>query len=174
MFSAPAASVQNLIEESGLQVFSYRPGRAVVVLMVVQYVDGDLGPYNELGITVMVKPAAPAGACGQPPWSLAPCALFHRWIVDSAISLEAGQRIWGFPKIIGDFELRNSNTFCATVFADDQMVVDIEYFAGLRVPTGLTRPSKTRQSYTHDQGTPAKFCGERSQQASAHASEERG
>ena len=44
-----------MIDYSGLRVCQYRPGRAVVVLMLMRYIDGDLGQYLEYG-TSMVNP----------------------------------------------------------------------------------------------------------------------
>ena len=56
MFSVEADAAQRLIDYSGLQVCRFRPGRAVVTLMLARYIDGDLGRYNEFGTCVMVNP----------------------------------------------------------------------------------------------------------------------
>jgi hypothetical protein len=56
MFSVDADAAQRMIDHSGLQVCRYRPNRAVVVLMLMHYVDGDLGEYLEYGTNVMVNP----------------------------------------------------------------------------------------------------------------------
>ena len=56
MFSVPADAAQKLIDYSGLRVCQFRPGRAVVNLMLARYLDGDLGRYNEFGTCVMVNP----------------------------------------------------------------------------------------------------------------------
>ena len=56
MFSVDADAAQHLIEYSGLRVCRYLPGRAVVVLMLMHYIDGDLGQYYEFGTSVMVNP----------------------------------------------------------------------------------------------------------------------
>ena len=47
MFSVSAEAAQQLIDYSGLDVCQFRPGRAVVTLMLARYMDGDLGRYNE-------------------------------------------------------------------------------------------------------------------------------
>ena len=49
MFSVDADAAQRLIDYSGLQVCRYLPGRAIVVLMLMHYIDGDLGQYYEFG-----------------------------------------------------------------------------------------------------------------------------
>ena len=56
MFSVNADAAQRMIDYSGLHVCQYRPGRAVVVLMLMHYIDGDLGQYYEYGTNVMVNP----------------------------------------------------------------------------------------------------------------------
>ena len=45
MFSVDADAAQRMIDYSGLQVCRYLPGRAIVVLMLMHYIDGDLGQY---------------------------------------------------------------------------------------------------------------------------------
>ena len=56
MFSVDAEAAQRMIDYSGLRVCRYRPGRAMVVLMLMHYIDGDLGQYYEYGTNVMVNP----------------------------------------------------------------------------------------------------------------------
>jgi hypothetical protein len=45
MFSVDADAAQQLIDYGGLRVCRYLPGRAMVILMLVHYTDGDLGQY---------------------------------------------------------------------------------------------------------------------------------
>src|SRR5208283_5248186 len=56
MFSVDADAAQHLIDYSGLQVCRYLPGRAVVVLTFMHYIDGDLQQYHEYNTSVMVNP----------------------------------------------------------------------------------------------------------------------
>ena len=56
MFSVSADAAQHMIDYSGLRVCRFRPGRAVVTLMLARYTDGDLGQYHEFGTCVMVNP----------------------------------------------------------------------------------------------------------------------
>jgi|ERR1700682_1116201 len=56
MFSVDADAAQQMIDYSGLQVCRYRRDRAVVVLVHMHYVDGDLGQYHEFGTNVQVNP----------------------------------------------------------------------------------------------------------------------
>lgn len=56
MFSVPADPAQRLIDYSGLRVCEYLPGKAIVMQILVRYVDGDLGRYHEYGTAIMVNP----------------------------------------------------------------------------------------------------------------------
>ena len=109
MFSVPADAAQRLIDYSGLEVCRFRPGRAVVTLILARYLDGDLGRYHEFGTCVMVNPV---GSQRHGVRALADAAAFvHHLPVDQAFTLEAGRTIWGFPKIMADFAVRDANPF---------------------------------------------------------------
>ena len=95
MFSVDADAAQRMIDYSGLQVCRYRPGRAIVVLMLMHYVDGDLGEYHEYGTNVMVNPPdrmpQASGRCSRG-------AFVHHLPVDQAFTLEAGTDDLGLPE----------------------------------------------------------------------------
>ena len=122
-----------MIDYSGLQVCRYLPGRAVVVLMLMHYVDGDLGQYYEYGTNVMVNPpgsTAPAG-----PRALQSAGAFiHHLPVDQAFTLEAGRKIWGYPKVMADFTIRDGHQFGFDVTIDGQLAVGMEFRPGLPIP----------------------------------------
>src|ERR1700747_1557851 len=101
MFSVDADAAQRMIDYSGLQVCRYLPGRAIVVLMLMHYIDGDLGQYYEYGITVMDNP--PESPPPGPRALGAAVACIHPLPVDQPFTLEAGTKIWGYPKVMADF-----------------------------------------------------------------------
>lgn len=149
MFSVPADAAQRLIDYSGLQVCRFRPGRAVVTLMLARYHDGDLGRYHEFGTCVMVNPPG-SQATGMR--ALAGAAAFiHHLPVDQSFTLEAGRTIWGFPKIMADFEVRDSNPFSFTVSESGALIAGIEFGRGLPVPTLRSKP-QVLQTYSHADG----------------------
>ena len=85
MFSVDADAAQRLIDYSGLRVCRYLPGRAIVVLTFMHYIDGDLDQYHEFNTSVMVNPpgstrAGPA-PCSPPAPSPTTCPLTRnsRW-----------------------------------------------------------------------------------------------
>jgi hypothetical protein len=151
MFAVSADAAQRLIDYSGLRVCEYRPGRAVVNLMLARYIDGDLGAYHEFGTAVMVNPPGSAARGWR---ALASAGAFiHHLPVDQAFTLEAGRRIWGFPKIMADFTIREGNKFGFDVSVDGAHIATIEFGRGVPVPSMFTSRPQTLKAYSHTDGT---------------------
>ncbi len=150
MFSVAADAAQRLIDYSGLRVCQYRPGRAVVNLMLARYIDGDLGQYHEFGTAVMVSPPK-SDARG---WrALASAGAFiHHLPVDQEFTLEAGRTIWGFPKIMADFAVREGKQFGFDVAAGGAHIATIEFGRGLGVPALFTARPRVLRAYSHLDG----------------------
>lgn len=150
MFSVPAAAAQQMIDYSGLRVCEYLPGRAVTMLMLVRYIDGDLGQYHEFGTAVMVNPP---GSTARGPRALASAAAFiHHLPVNQSFTLEAGQRIWGFPKIMADFNTRETSKFDFDVSENGKLIAGIEFGKGLPLPSSLTSKPQVLKTYSHRDG----------------------
>lgn len=132
MFSVDAKAAQRLIDYSGLQIFEYLPGRAILAQLLVRYIDGDLGKYHEYGTAFLVnKPDTTAKGIR----AMAGAANFiHHLPVDQEFTLEAGRTIWGYPKIMADFNIRDGRTFGFDVSADGHLIAGIEFRPGLPHP----------------------------------------
>ena len=151
MFSVPADAAQRLIDYSGLEVCQYRPGHAMVNLMLARYIDGDLGQYNEFGTCVMVNPP---GSHARGPRALGDAAAFiHHLPVDQSFTLEAGRRIWGFPKIMADFTIRDGRQFGFDVSVESTLIAAIEFSPGLPVPSVFKSRPQVLKTYTYADGT---------------------
>jgi hypothetical protein len=148
MFSVDADAAQQMIDYSGLRVCRYLPGRAIVVLMLMHYVDGDLGEYYEYGTNVMVNP--PGSNASGPRALQSAGAFIHHLPVDQPFTLEAGTTIWGFPKVMADFTIRDGRQFGFDVSIDGQLVVGMEFRPGLAIP--MTPGTQTQRSYSHRDG----------------------
>src|ERR1700742_3676168 len=148
MFSVDADAAQHLIDYSGLQVCRYLPGRAIVILMLMHYIDGDLGQYHEFGTSVMVNP--PGSNAGGPRALGSAGAFIHHLPVDQEFTLEAGTKIWGYPKVMADFNVRGGRRFAFDCTVDGQMVIDMEFRRGL--PIRLTPRQQAQRSYSHRDG----------------------
>lgn len=157
MFSVNADAAQRMIDYSGLQVCQYRPGRAVVILMLMRYLDGDLGRYLEYGTNVMVNPPGTPSSRSTGMRALQSAAAFiHHLPVDQAFTLEAGRTIWGYPKVMADFTVRDGRQFGFDVSIDGKLAVGMEFQPGLRVPS---RP-QVHPTYSHLNGVTRETAGE--------------
>jgi hypothetical protein len=150
MFSVDADAAQRMIDYSGLQVCSFRSGRAVLVLMLMHYIDGDLGQYYEYGTNVMVNPPG-SNASGLRALQTAG-AFIHHLPVDQAFTLEAGTTIWGYPKVMADFTVRDGRQFGFDLSIDGQLALGMEFRPGLPVPSALTSRTQSQRSYSYRDG----------------------
>ena len=152
MFSVDADAAQHLIDYSGLRVCRYLPGRAIVVLMLMHYIDGDLGQYYEFGTSVMVNPpGAPSESKRAGLRALQSAGAFiHHLPVDQAFTLEAGTKIWGYPKVMADFTIREGRQFGFDCVIDGQLVIGMDFRPGL--PIRLTPRQQAQRSYSHRDG----------------------
>lgn len=148
MFSVDADAAQQMIDYSGLQVCRYLPGRAIVVLMLMHYIDGDLGQYHEFGTSVMVNP--PGSKASGPGALQSAGAFIHHLPVDQAFTLEAGTKIWGYPKVMGDFTVTEGRHFGFDLSIDGQPVIGMDFRRGL--PFRLTPRRQEQRTYSHRDG----------------------
>ena len=150
MFSVPADAAQHMIDYSGLRVCRFRPGRAVVNLMLARYIDGDLGRYHEFGTCVMVNPP---GSHSSGLKALGAAAAFiHHLPVDQSFTMEAGRTIWGFPKIMAEFTIHDSDPFGFTVSENGQLIAKMEFGRALPIPSLRSKP-QVLKTYTFADGT---------------------
>jgi hypothetical protein len=158
MFSVKADAAQQMIDYSGLKVCQFLPGRAVVVLMLMHYIDGDLGQYLEYGTNVMVNPP---GSNASGPKALRDAGAFiHHLPVDQPFTLEAGTKIWGYPKVMADFTVRDGKPFSFDVTIDGQFAVGMDFSPGLPMPAALTSRPQSNPTYSYRDGVLRKTVGE--------------
>lgn len=156
MFSVPAARAQAMVDYSGLEVLPYRPGRTIVGLVFVRYVDGDLGPYDEFGVCVLVRRhdrPARRTTLGDLRSLLRGDAgvLIHRLPVSGEFTMAAGRQIWGFPKTLAEFETELDGPAARVVVRqDDRLVADLRVRPGLPLPAPGGRLALT--AYSHLDG----------------------
>lgn len=129
MFAVDADATQRMIDYSGLQVYRPVPGRAIVTLIMTHFIDSDLGAYHEYSTCVSVNPPG-----AKPGLRSLQTAFVHHMFVDQAFTLEAGRTIWGFPKVMADYTIRDEDQFSFEARLDGQLVIGMEFSAGLKVP----------------------------------------
>jgi Acetoacetate decarboxylase (ADC) len=148
MFSVDADAAQRIIDYPGLQVCRYLPGRTVVVLTFMHYIDGDLDEYREFNTSFMLNPP---GSTASGLRALRSAGAFtHHMPVDQEFTLEAGTKIWGYPKVMADFTVREGRRFGFDCTVDGQLVVGMEFRRGL--PFRLTPRTQSQRSYSYRAG----------------------
>jgi hypothetical protein len=141
MFSAPASATQRMIDYSGLSVLEHLPRRAVVGLVFVRYVDGDLGRYHELAVVVLVrKHDDPTGSTRLSRLRAVATGsvdlLVHRLPVDGEFTMAAGRAIWGLPKELADFDVDLTGPHKRVALRQgDRLAVSLSVHNGLPVPS---------------------------------------
>ena len=98
----------------------------------MHYVDTDLGQYLEYGTNVMVNPPG-SDAAGFSRALQSAVAFVHHLPVDQAFTLEAGRTIWGYPKVMADFTVRDGRQFEVDVSIGGQFAVGMDFQQGLPI-----------------------------------------
>lgn len=140
-FTASSAAVRAAIAQRGtadLQPLEVRRGRALCMLVFVDYRDGDLGPYNEFGVCFLMQAPGESASPMRAMRSLGSGdahALIHELPVDGEFTMAAGRGIWGFPKVLGDFEVdHDSAVKHGKVSIGGKLIADLTVGRGIPVP----------------------------------------
>ncbi|SEG67174.1 Acetoacetate decarboxylase (ADC) [Nonomuraea solani] len=145
-----ADAARAVIAYSGLDVTEVLPGKAVCVLMFVDYRDGDLDTYHEFGMAFLVRPPGSTGASGLA--DLKQAGVFIHWLpVDQSFTLEAGRTLWGFPKELAHIDLRLGSPYKRCVLRKDgRLVLDMLIKPGAPMPGAAAMTPL--DAYTHRDG----------------------
>jgi hypothetical protein len=108
-FLAPPDRASELLVSPGLAPVLQEDGRAVVDLYCIEYRRTDIGPYNEVGLTVR------ATAPGDP----APASYVVHLPVTTAVACLAGREIWGYNKFVAAIDVRSEGKTFSTVLRDE-------------------------------------------------------
>ena len=142
-----------------MQVCRYLPGRAIVVLMLMRYVDGDLGQYYEYGTNVMVNP--PGSNASGPRALQSAGAFIHHLPVDQAFTLEAGTDDLGLPE--GDGRLHGSRRDVSSGSTSASTASSWSAWnsaPALPIPSTFTSRTQVHPSYSYRDGVTARNRGE--------------
>lgn len=112
---------------------------AMLTLVFVDYRDTDLGSYHEVGTCFIVRG----------PGDASPGVYIHRLPVDQAFTMEAGRRLWGFPKWLTTSELTIDGPTASCHLMDGADHVLTASCRGLPVPLPGTK-ELTMTAWSHD------------------------
>ncbi|MEU8317068.1 acetoacetate decarboxylase family protein [Nonomuraea sp. NPDC048881] len=147
-YAVRADAARAVIAYSGLDVAEVFPGKAVCVLVFVDYRNGDLDTYHEFGMAFLIRRPGAAGSVGL--GDLRGAGVFVHWLpVDQRFTLEAGRTIWGFPKELADIELRLGSPYKRCVLRKDgRLVLDLLIRPGVPAPAAMA----PLDAFTHLEG----------------------
>ena len=154
-FLVSSRVAQHLVPDA-FEVVELLPGRAPLAIAVIDYRDNDLGDYDEVSLTLFVRPK---GAPPTLPWIGAWLDLLRGKLgtyiwklpVNQEFTCEAGRSIWGFPKTVESIEItRESGSVRCRLAMDGAHVLT------LSVPHGGSRalPDQDTVTYTLIEGIP--------------------
>jgi hypothetical protein len=129
-----------LLGGSGLQAVLQEDGKAVVQLYCIEYRKTDIGPYNEVGLTVLAQ------APGDP----VPANFVVDLPVTTAEANRAGREIWGYNKFVASIKVEKRGKAFSTVLCDAQNGL-IGAFEGVRGPS-VPAPPEDILTFTIHQG----------------------
>ncbi len=126
-FLVASAPASQLLEGAGLQPVLQEDGKAIVDLFCIEYRKTDIGPYNEVGLTVRAKgPSDPIAA-----------NYVVHLPVTTAVANRAGREIWGYNKFVAAIDVRSAGKTFTTVLRDidGELIGSLEGVRGMSVPT---------------------------------------
>ncbi|HSU98562.1 MAG TPA: acetoacetate decarboxylase family protein [Roseiarcus sp.] len=129
-FLAPPDQASGLLAGVGLQPVLQEDGRAMVDLYCIEYRKTDIGPYNEVGLTIR------ATAPGDP----IPASYVLNLPVNTAIACRAGREIWGYNKFVAAIDVESEGKAFSTVLRDAgrEIIGALEGTRGASVPAPPT------------------------------------
>jgi hypothetical protein len=111
---------------TGLRAVPQEDGKAVIVLYCIEYRKTDLGPYNEVGLTVL------SAAPGDP----IPAIYVLNLPVTTVAATHAGREIWGYNKFVTPIDVNSDGKKFSTIFRDpnNEMIGTLEGRRGPSIP----------------------------------------
>jgi hypothetical protein len=114
------------VKGTNLQVIPQEDGKAVVKLFCIEYRKTDLGPYNEVGLTVLTTT----------PSELIPADYVLNLPVTTELANRAGREIWGYNKFLATINVNSDSKKFSTFLHDteNEMIGALEGSRSASVP----------------------------------------
>ncbi|WP_436792917.1 acetoacetate decarboxylase family protein [Actinospongicola halichondriae] len=133
VYTVPAEVAATMIDDSAFEVDADVHGAASVVVGFVDYVDNDLGDYDEVMLAVMAKTTV-GGEQGTFIWRLP---------VNQEFTREAGVRMLGLPKTVEDIVIERDETSVTCTLRSNGALVLRQRFPLLAEVEPVPMPSPT-------------------------------
>ncbi len=132
-FAVSPTAAAAVLAEADLQPKRFAGGMAIASIAAVEYVDGDLGPYHEVALSLLCEHPVPGGN--------GPFGAFIRQLpVNQEFTCAVGRGIWGFPKEVTDIDIDflPGGAAAAELRYHGQMAMRLSVGKGISMPS---RPS---------------------------------
>ena len=121
----PTEELRNLLPSNRLKPYRITPRQSTLSLTVYQYLESDLGPYNEvsIGIPVTIDEETPlfTGLIRKLPGK--PMSYIHRMPVTTEIARVVGVEFAGYPKFIADIVFHDEGDWLTYEWKSDNQRV---------------------------------------------------
>jgi Acetoacetate decarboxylase (ADC) len=116
----------SLLKGAGLRAVLQEDGKAVVDLYCIEYRKTDIGPYNEVGLTVLAE------APGDP----IPASYVVNLPVTTRVANRAGREIWGYNKFVAAIDVASNGKKFSAVLRDEdsELICSLDGERGDSVP----------------------------------------
>ncbi len=122
-FLVDSKAAQAWIADSGFEIVELWPGKAIMQVIGVEYIDNDLGDYHEAGFSLYVR--QPGARKGLPLIGAMidivrgkAASYIHLLPVNQNFTKHAGRFIWGYPKWNTDVHIEQQDNLLVTRFCD--------------------------------------------------------
>jgi hypothetical protein len=129
VFPARLGAVRKLLPDPRFVPARLAPGLGAVAVTCFEYRDTDIGPYNELAISVVLKnPASASNLPGRALLAGLRDKQLHAWVhhlpVTTEIARVGGVELYNYPKFVGsiDFEEDGSRRTCRLGEGDEHIL----------------------------------------------------
>jgi hypothetical protein len=131
VFPARLQGLRRLLPDPRFVPARVAPGVGAVGVTCFEYRDTDIGPYNELAISIILKDPAMAG--NLPGWGLLAGLRrrqLHAWVqhlpVTTEVARAGGVELYNYPKFVAaiEFETRGATRLC-TLAEGDERILDL-------------------------------------------------
>jgi hypothetical protein len=119
-----------LLEGTRLLPVSQEDGKAIVLLYCIEYRITDIGPYKEVGLTVLARA----------PDDPIPANYVVNLPVTTAVANRVGREIWGYNKFVATIDVKSDGKKFSTILRDseNEVICALEGNRGASVPSPPT------------------------------------
>lgn len=144
VFSADARKVQEALPDRQYRPLLIAPKTALAAIHCVEYRDCDIGPYNEVSLSIPIRD--PAFAAAPSAWTLLTALLkrrYHAYVKELPVSTEAalygGIDFFNYPKYLADISFRETAAHRICTLRDKESMDLILEFEGRKIAAKKSR-----------------------------------